>query len=234
MDCNGKRIVITGGSSGIGLETARSLAAKGARLLISGRRADALEQAARELGCAYVVADVGTREGVAATAAAAQQALGGVDVLLNNAAVGEFERMEDVTWEMLEQVYAVNVFGAAMLAAALVPGMKAQGGGTIINIASTSSQRGFALGSIYGASKFAMRGMTQCWQEELRHFNIRVCLVNPSEVTTAFNQPDRVERPDEAHKLRSEEIAHVIVSVLEMDDRGFVPEVTVWATNPFA
>lgn len=233
MQIDGKRILLTGGSSGIGLETARALKAKGARLCITGRRPDALEAAATELGCAYAVADVGTPEGVAATVAAAQTALGGIDVLINNAGIGEFERVEDVTWEMLEQVFAVNVFGPAMLAAAVVPGMKAQGQGTIVNIASTSSQRGFALGSVYGSSKFALRGMTQCWQEELRRYNIRVCQINPSEVTTAFHQPGRRQRPAEAHKLRPQEIAHTLVAVLELDDRAFVPEVSVWATNPF-
>jgi len=75
--------------------------------------------------------------------------------------------------------------------------------------------------------------MTQCWQADLRKYNVRVILVNPSEVTTAFGSKERVEREEVYNKLRSEEIAHTIVSTLEMDSRGFIPEVTVWATNPF-
>ncbi|NND95632.1 MAG: SDR family NAD(P)-dependent oxidoreductase, partial [Flavobacteriales bacterium] len=81
-------------------------------------------------------------------------------------------------------------------------------------------------------SKFALRGMTMCWQHELRPFNIRVMLINPSEVTTAFNQEDRVEREDEKGKLTAAEIAHTIRYALEMDARGFIPELSVWATNP--
>ena len=75
--------------------------------------------------------------------------------------------------------------------------------------------------------------MTQCWQAELRPHNVRVILINPSEVTTAFAQENRIERPEKDNKLRGVEIAHATISALEMDDRGFIPELTVWATNPF-
>ena len=74
--------------------------------------------------------------------------------------------------------------------------------------------------------------MTECWRAELRKFNVRVMLINPSEVVTAFFSPDRKEKEEQPSKLRSEEIAHTIISCLEMDDRGFIPEVSVWATNP--
>jgi 3-oxoacyl-[acyl-carrier protein] reductase len=67
----------------------------------------------------------------------------------------------------------------------------------------------------------------------LRKHNVRVILINPSEVVTAFGDPNRNERKEVSNKLRSEEIAHTIVSTLEMDNRGFIPEVTIWATNPF-
>ncbi len=110
---------------------------------------------------------------------------------------------------------------------------KKQKSGNIINISSTAGTKGFANGTVYASSKFALRGMTQCWQAELRKYNVRVILVNPSEVTTAFGDGERRERPEVKNKLRSIEIAHTIVSSLEMDDRGFIPEVTVWATNPF-
>ena len=93
--------------------------------------------------------------------------------------------------------------------------------------------KGFKSGSVYAASKFAVRALTQCWQAELRPYSIRVCQLNPSEVKTAFNDPDRVERSLVDNKLRPSEISHAIISVLEMDDRGFVNELNVWATNPF-
>ena len=75
--------------------------------------------------------------------------------------------------------------------------------------------------------------MTQCWQQELRKHNVRVMLVNPSEVPTAFNVDDRKEKGLVDNKLHPEDIAHAIVSNLEMASRGFIPELAVWATNPF-
>ena len=130
-------------------------------------------------------------------------------------------------------VYSVNVFGAALMAKYAAKLFKKQNYGNIINIASTAGTKGFANGTVYASSKFALRGMTQCWQAELRKYNVRVILVNPSEVLTAFGDDEGKERKEVSNKLRSYEIAHTIVSTLEMDDRGFIPEVTVWATNPF-
>lgn len=105
--------------------------------------------------------------------------------------------------------------------------------GNIINVASTAAKSGFSGGSAYCASKFAMSALTECWRNELRVHNIRVMQINPSEVQTQFVvNSGRPERPFNETKLRASEIAHVIASMLEMDDRGFVTELTVFATNP--
>jgi 3-oxoacyl-[acyl-carrier protein] reductase len=105
--------------------------------------------------------------------------------------------------------------------------------GNIINIASTAGQRGFAGGTAYVASKFALSGMTECWRAELRKSNIRVMQVNPSEVQTEFfSRSGRGDRAVSDRKLRLLEIAQTIVSMLELDDRGFITDTTVWATNP--
>jgi 3-oxoacyl-[acyl-carrier protein] reductase len=109
----------------------------------------------------------------------------------------------------------------------------AQGYGHIINVASSAGVKGFKNGTVYAASKFALRGMTECWREELRPHNIRVMLINPSAVPTAFNVTDRSEKELRDKMLTPNEIAHAAVAVLELDDRGFIPELGVWATNPF-
>ena len=233
MDLKGKKILVTGGSLGIGKATAQAMITKGATVMITGRNKKRVEKAAEEIGAIPMVFDVADTDHIDKNVKVVLDKLGGIDVLLNNAGIGEFGLLEEITLAGFQRVFNTNVFGLTMLTQALLPTFKKQQGGNIINIGSTAALRGFAHGSVYTASKFAVRALTQCWQAELRKDNIRVFLVNPSEVTTAFNQTDRVERDVVDNKLRPEEIAHVIVQNLEMDNRGFVPEVSVWATNPF-
>lgn len=233
MQLQNAKVVVTGGSSGIGKATAQLLIEKGAKVLITGRNAEKLEKVAQEIGATALALDMADSEQFTAAAQKVQDLMGApIDVLINNAGIGEFAPLGELSLEQFQKVYMTNVFGLSLLTQAFLPQLKAQKG-NIVNIASTAGLKGFATGSIYASSKFALRGLTQCWQAELRPHNIRVQLVNPSEVTTAFNQKDRVERAEEAKKLRSQEIAHAIASALEMDDRGFIPELTVWATNPF-
>nr|WP_245539594.1 SDR family NAD(P)-dependent oxidoreductase [Pontibacter roseus] len=152
---------------------------------------------------------------------------------MNNAGIGISRRLEEVRYEDFQQVYSVNVFGAAMMGARAAEIFKKQNYGNIINIGSTAATKGYEGGTVYASSKFALRGMTQCWQAELRRYNVRVMLLNPSEVTTAFGRQDREERDSQPNKLRGHEIACAIKGALELDDRGFIPELAVWATNPF-
>lgn len=234
MQIQNAKIIVTGGSSGIGKETARHFIQKGATVVITGRNEERINAAAKEIGAIPLVFDISKTNTIPALAEKAVQLLGGkIDTLINNAGIGTFPKLGEITIQDLESVYQTNVFGLALLTQEIAKHFKAQNYGNIINIGSTASLKGFARGSVYAASKFAVRGMTQSWQAELREHNVRVCLVNPSEVTTAFAAEDRVERQEVDNKLGAEEIAHTIVSVVEMRDKGFVPEVTVWATNPF-
>jgi 3-oxoacyl-[acyl-carrier protein] reductase len=109
----------------------------------------------------------------------------------------------------------------------------AQASGNIVNISSTSGLRGGPNSSAYSASKFALRGMSECWRAELRPHNVRVLLVNPSEVLTDFSSAAGYTQEASPKKLRASEIASAVVGALEMDDRGFIPELSIWATNPF-
>jgi 3-oxoacyl-[acyl-carrier protein] reductase len=233
MELKDATILITGGTLGIGYETARLLIGSGAQVAITGRDPGRVEKAAKALGALGIVADVARVEDVDRTYDRFLAEFGRLDCLINNAGIGRSRRVEDLTVEDFQEVYAVNVFGAAMMASRAAVLFRKQGSGNIVNISSTAGTKGYPEGSIYASSKFALRGMTQCWQAELRPHNVRVFLINPSEVTTAFGNPERVERPDEPNKLRGEEIAQAIKGALEMDARGFIPELTVWATNPF-
>ena len=234
MDINNSNVLITGGSSGIGKETAKLFIANGAKVVITGRDENKLNSVAAEIGAIPLQFDIGDLASIPEKSKEAMALLEGkIDVLINNAGIGVFPILGEITEQNLVDVYTTNVFGLALLTQEIVPFFKAQKNGNIINLGSTASLKGFARGSVYAASKFAVRGMTQSWQAELRKDNIRVCLVNPSEVTTAFADEERKERNEENNKLGAEDIAQTILSIVCMRDKGFVPEVTVWATNPF-
>jgi 3-oxoacyl-[acyl-carrier protein] reductase len=234
MEINNSRILITGGSSGIGKETAKQFIQRGAKVVITGRDEIKLNQVATEIGAIPLLFDISDLNTINEMAEKAISLLGGkIDVLVNNAGIGVFSKLGEINIEDLQSIFTTNVFGLALLTQEIVKTFKKQNYGNIINIGSSASQKGFAGGSIYAASKFALRGMTQSWQAELRKFNIRVSLVNPSEVATAFADPKREEREEMPNKLGPEEIAHSIVSVVQMRDKGFVQELNIWATNPF-
>ena len=234
MNVKNSIALVTGGSSGIGKATAQLLISKGAKVIIVARNANKVVQVANKIGAFPIAADVSIPADVERIFQILQKEFGRLDILINNAGIGQgWADLTEVQLTDMQQVYAVNVFGALMVGQAAARIFKAQRSGNIINIGSTASLKGYAKGTIYASSKFALRGMSQCWQDELRPFNVRVTQMNPSEVTTAFGSKDGIERTEVANKLRSEEIAHQICAVLEMDNRGFVPEVTVWATNPW-
>ena len=128
----------------------------------------------------------------------------------------------------MQRVYATNVFGAMLVARESARHFASKNTGNIVNVASTAGQRGFAGGTAYASSKFALHGLTECWRAELRKSNVRVMQINPSEVQTAFFRG----RGFNPRKLQAEDIAEAIAAMLAMDDRAFAPEKTVWATNP--
>ncbi len=157
---------------------------------------------------------------------------GDLDILINNAGVGVLKPLVDFDLKSFENVFATNVTGPMLMAREAAKIFIKRNRGDIINIASTAGYRGAANGTAYYASKFALRGMTECWRAELRKYNIRVMLVSPSEVITNFAATAGIQQKDNPSKLRGEDIAHGVRSVLEMNDRGFTTELTVFATNP--
>jgi 3-oxoacyl-[acyl-carrier protein] reductase len=234
MNIKDSTFLVTGGSAGIGKATAKLIVEKGGKAAITGRDKSKLEKVAKEIGALPIHADVALENDVHKTYELFLKQFGKLDCLINNAGIGDsWNELAELDMKSFRRVYDVNVFGAALMASEAAKLFKNQKSGNLVNIASTAAKKGFANGTVYASSKFALRGMTQCWQAELRKYNVRVILVNPSEVTTAFGDLDRIERDEVKNKLRPLEIAHTIVSTLEMDDRGFIPEITVWATNPF-
>ena len=233
MNLKDSVILITGGSLGIGLDTAKMAADKGAKVIITARNEERLNQVATENGLEAITGDVSNPEDVSKVYDYIQNKHGRLDALINNAGFGYFDMLENIDLTKFQQVFATNVTGAMMMAQSALPLFKNQKSGNIVNISSTAGTRGFAGGTAYSATKFALKAMTECWRAELRSHNIRVILVNPSEVQTEFvANSGRDKRPYNPTKLHGEDIAHSICSAQEMDDRGFITELTVFATNP--
>src|SRR6202011_3742131 len=191
-----------------------------------------LTEAAREIGAHAIHADVAVEADVERTYREVLEQFGDLDILVNNAGIGVFKNLVDFDRENFEAVFATNVTGAMLMAREAAKHFVKRQRGNIINIASTAALRGAPNGTAYYASKFALRGMTECWRGELRKHNIRVMLVNPSEVLTDFAATAGLPQKANETKLRGEEIAQAVKAILEMDDRGFTPELSVFATNP--
>lgn len=225
-------VLVTGGSSGIGRAIAQAMVGAGAKVAITGRDRHRLDDAARAVGAHAIHADVSREEDAARTMQDVLATFGRLDVLVNNAGVGVFKLLVDMDLASFERVFATNVTGAMLMAREAARHFMTRKAGAIVNIGSTASHRGAPNGTAYYASKFALRGMTECWRAELRKFNVRVMLVNPSEVITNFSAAANIPQTPHPSKLQAEDIAHAVKAALEMADRGFTTELTVFATNP--
>jgi 3-oxoacyl-[acyl-carrier protein] reductase len=232
MELRGANVLITGGSSGIGRAIAKALVNAGSRVAITGRDERRLIEAAHALNALPFRADVSNESDVRRTYDEVLKAFGHLDVLVNNAGKGVFKPLIEMERSDFESVLATNMTGAMLMAREAAKHFISRKRGNIVNIGSTASHRGAPNGTAYYASKAGLRSMTECWRAELRQYNIRVFLINPSEVLTGFAAASGFRQKDNPTKLRPEEIAHAVTAVLAMDDRGFATETTVFATNP--
>ncbi|MDQ3674553.1 MAG: SDR family NAD(P)-dependent oxidoreductase, partial [Gemmatimonadota bacterium] len=163
---------------------------------------------------------------------------GDYNVLVNNAGFGAFSPLIELSSEELLRAWQTNVLGAMLCARESARHFIGRAYGNIVNISSTAGSKGFANGTAYCSSKFALGGMTECWRAELRQHNIRVMQLNPSEVLTDFGATEpatpkpATPKPANPTKLTASDIGQVIVDMLAVPDHGFITETTIWATNP--
>jgi len=225
-----RRFLITGGSQGIGAALVAAARQEGHAVTFTGRSPARTDQVAQATGAHPVLADVGLPEDNARTVREALDRMGGIDVLVNNAGYAYRAEIGSVDLAAMRAMFDVNVFGLVDLTNRVVPGMRERGEGDIVNIASTSGLKGGPGGTSYGASKWAVRGISQSWQAELRPHGIRVLCLCPSEVQTDFDGKTGRNNPN---KLYGVDIAETILSALRMPRRVLWPEVAVFANNPW-
>jgi len=206
-DLTGQVAVVTGATSGIGAATARSLAAAGAKVVVSGRREDRLATLAAELEAdgrevRAVVADLGTNEGAQAVVDAAITAFGRLDVLVNNAGVMFLSPIDDADPADWDAMIRVNLLGVMYASRAALPHMRQQKSGHIVNVSSVSGRFAGPTQGGYNASKWGVNGFSEALRREVHQDGIKVTLIEPGIVATELT--DHI--PHEATKTRYEGI----------------------------
>jgi 3-oxoacyl-[acyl-carrier protein] reductase len=238
MDLTGKKAIVTGAGKGIGRAIASALAARGVHLGLLARSAADLDALAaglrREHGItsAVAVADVADRPSVEAATASLRDALGGLDIVVNNAGIAQAGTVLTMTPDAWERHFAVNVFGVYYVTRAVLPGMIAQGGGDIINVSSTAGDRGAATLSAYSASKAAVSRFSESVAQEVRKHNIRVTTLLPSTVNTEMAASLGLKIGSEDRMMQPSDVADLVVSILELPQRVFVRDASILTTNP--
>ena len=237
MELAGALAVVTGATEGIGRAIAFQLGGAGARLAICARTDPNVRATVQELRDARIDAvgmpcDVSDPAAVQAFAAFITQQRGAPRVLVNNAGIGRFKPLSELSLEDWDATMAVNVRSLFLMTRAFVTGMTQAGGGTIVNIASLAGRNGFEGGTAYCASKHAVLGFSKALMLEVRKHNIRVVAVCPGSVATPFMDKQSRERPNRDRVLAADDVAHVVVSSLTLSDRAMVSELDIRPTNP--
>jgi 3-oxoacyl-[acyl-carrier protein] reductase len=233
---SGKVAVVTGGSRGIGLAVAAALGGLGASVAITGTRVETLTQATAALigtpGIGRVhalAADVRDADQASAAMADVASVLGGIDILVNNAGVAVFKPVADLSLDEWRLMFDTNVTGIFNCSRAVLPHLRARGGGWVINISSLSGTNPFPGGAAYCATKAAVNAFTEAFMQEVRHDGIRVASVAPGSVDTTFGGG---ARDKSSWALQPEDVAQVVADLVVFPRRSLPSRVEIRPSQP--
>ena len=235
VSIQGKVVIVTGASSGIGAATAREFARAGAKVVLAARRLDRLEALAAEIDAMgtgaqalAVAADLSRLDDIQRLIEQTLARFGRIDVLFNNAGFGRLDWLEklDPAKDIQAQVQ-VNVLGVLLTTRVVLPHMLAQQGGHILNMASVAGLVGTPTYTIYAASKFAVRGFSEALRREVAPWNIRVSVIYPGGVATEFAEHAGIQRKTRVTtpkfmRLSAEQVAQAVVGLVRRPRRDLV------------
>jgi len=235
MKIEGTAAIVTGGTKGIGFAIAEHLVKAGASVMICGRDRDELTSAVDRLsavGSAFgKLCDVRVEDQVRALIDSAVRNMGGVDVLVNNAGMGYFDKtVEEITPEEFRQTIETNLLGVYYACHFALPQMKSRGGGYIINISSLAGQNPHPRMAAYNASKYGLNGFSESLMLEVRHDNIKVSYICPGSVNTYFGGDEPTD--EKAWQLQPSDIAQTVIDLMEMDSRALPSKVEIRPSKP--
>jgi NAD(P)-dependent dehydrogenase (short-subunit alcohol dehydrogenase family) len=224
---------VTGGSRGIGRAVVEALLADGWRVYFSSLSAASVDTAARALGAEHgtrvhgQAIDVRDARAVSSWIDALAESEGRIDCLVNNAGVGGFGPVDEISEQEWRRVLDTNLYGAFWALRAAARQMKVRGGGWILNIGSLASRNPFAGGSAYNASKFGLLGLSEAAMLDLRQHGIRVCAVLPGSVDTEFGLSG-----DGSWKLAPEDVARAVTDLLRYPERALPSRIELRPSRP--
>ena len=231
---SGKRAIVTGASQGIGFCIAKALVSKNVNTVICSRSKKPLSQAAEKLTRSnnqvfWKVCDVGYAAQVEELIRFSAQQMGGIDILINNAGVGIFQPVSEMTPEEWRLVMRTNLDSLFFTCHYTVPIMRRSGGGIIVNIGSLAGKNTFTRGAAYCSSKFGLKAFSEALMQEVRYDDIRVSYVMPGSVNTEFSGTSTEHN---SWKLSAEDVAGVVIDILQRDPRCLTSRIEMRPSNP--
>lgn len=228
----GKVAIVTGSTKGIGLAIAERMIEEGMSVVVSSRTAEDVAAVAARLGDQVIglPCDVADPDDCARLVAEAVTHFGRLDVLVNNAGLGVFKSITEMSIEEWQLQVNVNLGGVFYLSKAALPHLSATGDGYIVNIGSLASRNTFASGTGYNASKFGLLGMTEAMMLDVRHDDVRVSIVMPGSVNTPFN--DHETSPERGWKLEADDCALAVMQMLAYPKEAHVSRIEMRPSQP--
>ena len=232
----GKTALVTGSTKGIGLAVAEALLNEGMNVAISARTQEDVRAVVAALEASHpkrllgASCDVRSEQEVAALYRSIDETWGGLDVLVNNAGIGFFKKLEEMTLQEWNSILETNLTGVFLCTRAAIPRMRKRGGGYIVNMSSLAGRNAFPTATAYNTSKFGLNGLSEALMQEVRYDGIRVTYLMPGSVNTYFNgkEPD----PSAEWKIQPEDIGEIVVDLLRHPVRSLPSRVEIRPSQP--